>query len=128
MYPFILPRFYKSLNSRLPAVYVGMFSSFFSHFFPKQLIVCILFKFYLWIKSSKGVWMGSKEKKGPKRCQTRSLGHTRYVIFFMYKFCILFLLHSNQQQPTTANEGQRRPMKAHSSQRRPMKSNAGPRR
>src|ERR1700678_2120531 len=96
-----------------------------SHLYFKYSTVCSLSKFYLWIKSSKGVLMGSKGKKGP-RC----------VIFLMYKIFILFLLPSSQrrptkankgqQRPTKANKGQRRPMKAHSSQRRPTKDNAGP--
>src|ERR1700678_3936478 len=107
-----------------------------SHLYFKYSTVCSLSKFYLWIKSSKGVLMGSKGKKGP-RC----------VIFLMYKIFILFLLPSSQrrptkankgqqrptqahegpQQPTTANEGQCRPTKTHGSQRRPTKAHAGPR-
>src|ERR1700677_3862308 len=37
-----------------------VFIPFFSRFFQtNSMIVCILSEFYLWIKLSKGVWMGS---------------------------------------------------------------------
>src|ERR1700678_1279409 len=96
-----------------------------SHLYFKYSTVCSLSKFYLWIKSSRGVLMGSKGKKGP-RC----------VIFLMYKIFILFLLPSSQRRPTKSHAGPRRPtavnagpqkpMAANQGQRRPTAANAGP--
>ena len=78
------------------------------------------------------VGLGGDDENGPKRRQTRRLGHW-YVFFFFHIFlCTNYSqrrptqAHSTQRKPTQPHSTQRKPAKPHGSQQWPMKANAGP--